>query len=121
MNFEATSCLTPFPFSFVYLQNSSTSVFPETLTILVQVSFSRVFLYTCCVLPHALFSFWFSSAAAISFQTLFGEPREKKLDANSAIRLRPTIVNAQNKQAGKMRKKKCFLLILHCNLLGQPY
>lgn len=29
--------------------------FPETLTILVQVSFSRVFLYTCCVLPMACF------------------------------------------------------------------
>lgn len=55
---------------------------------------------------HGLFSFWFSSAAAISFQTLFGEPKERKLDVKSAIKLRPTIVNAQNKQAGKIRNKK---------------
>lgn len=53
---------------------------------------------------HGLFSFWFSSAAAISFQTLFGEPRERKLDAKSAIKLRPTIVNAQN--AGWENEKK---------------
>lgn len=69
------------------------------------VLFLCVPLHMLCA-AHGLFSFWLSSAAAISFQTLFGEPRERNLDAKKAIKLRPTIVNAQNKQAGKMSKTK---------------
>lgn len=38
-----------------YLWNNRTSSFAETFIILVQVSFSRVFLYTRCVLPMACF------------------------------------------------------------------
>lgn len=99
----AISCLTPFPFRSVYLQNSITSVFSRNLDH-AGFLFLCVSLHMLCT-AHGLFSFWFSSADVISFQTLFSEPKERKLDAKRALKLRPAIVNAQNKQAGKMREK----------------
>lgn len=57
MNLELTSCLseTPSSSSLTDLWNNRTSGFAEALTTLVQLSFSRVFLYTGCVLPMVCF------------------------------------------------------------------